>query len=90
MPGIPSWLHDVHYLDIMVLSQPSDAIEDTAETTGGAAGLADAPFQAAADAISNLATDLPQSPADSPVAGPEDTSDMVFLRAVPAWETAAL
>ncbi|WP_326608167.1 hypothetical protein OG930_43310 [Streptomyces sp. NBC_01799] len=58
--------------------------------TGSSTGLPDAPYRAAADAINNLATALPQTPAGSPAADLGVTSDVVFLRAVPAWETEAL
>ncbi|MFJ8856189.1 hypothetical protein [Streptomyces sp. NPDC102437] len=89
LPGVPSWLHDVHVLDTMVLPQLADAVEDETET-GCSAGLPDAPYRAAADAISNLAASLPQPPASPSAAGLGVTSDAVFLRAVPAWETEAL
>ncbi|WP_329595128.1 hypothetical protein OG298_02215 [Streptomyces sp. NBC_01005] len=89
LPGVPSWLHDVHVLDTMVLPQLADAVEDE-DDTGSSAGLPDAPYRAAADAINNLATALPQPPAGSPAAGLGVTSDAVFLRAVPAWETEVL
>ncbi|MCX4902548.1 hypothetical protein [Streptomyces sp. NBC_00892] len=91
LPAIPSWLHDVHVLDTMVLPQLADAVEDETET-GSAAGLPDAPYRAAADAINNLATalPLPQPPASPSAASLGVTSDAVFLRAVPAWETEAL
>ncbi|MFE7112898.1 hypothetical protein ACFU98_43490 [Streptomyces sp. NPDC057575] len=90
LPGIPSWLHDVHVLDTMVLPQLADAVEDETEEGSGTSGLTDAPYRAAADAINNLATALPPAPASSPATGPEDTTDTVFLRAMPAWETKAL
>lgn len=89
LPGIPSWLHDVRILDTMMLPQLADAAEDENET-GCSAGLPDAAYRAAADAINNLATALPHTPAGSPAAGLGVTSDAVFLRAVPAWETEAL
>ncbi|WTG06173.1 hypothetical protein OHA04_42605 (plasmid) [Streptomyces sp. NBC_01590] len=53
------------------------------------AGLPDVPCRAAADAINNLAA-LPRTPADSPATSPQGITDLVFLRAVPAWETDAL
>ncbi|WP_371099384.1 hypothetical protein, partial [Streptomyces sanglieri] len=37
LPGVPSWLHDVHVLDTMVLPQIADAVEDESDT-GRAAG----------------------------------------------------
>lgn len=57
----------------MVLSQLADAVEDENDT-GSPTGLPDAPYRAAADAINNLATALPQ-PSPGPVAGLRDTSD---------------
>ncbi|MFI5774815.1 hypothetical protein ACIA74_41495 [Streptomyces sp. NPDC051658] len=89
LPGITSWLRDVHVLDTMVLPQLADAVEDETET-GCSAGLPDAPYRAAADAFSNLATALPQPPASPSAAGLGVTPDEVFLRAVPVWETEAL
>lgn len=53
LPGIPSWLHDVHFLDTMVLPQLADAVEDETETGSSPAGLPDAPYRAATDAITN-------------------------------------
>ncbi|MFE3152232.1 hypothetical protein ACFXJ6_37245 [Streptomyces sp. NPDC059218] len=88
LPAIPSWLHDVHVLDTLVLPQLADAVEDENDT-GIAAGLPDAPYRAAADAVNNLSTALPHPP-PGPASGLRDTSDAVFLRAVPAWETEAL
>ncbi|WP_331753782.1 hypothetical protein OG298_01580 [Streptomyces sp. NBC_01005] len=89
LPFIPSWLHDVHVLDTMVLPQLADAVEDENDT-GSSAGLPDVLYRAAADAINNLATALPQPPASSSATSIGVTSDAVFLRAVPAWETEAL
>ncbi|MFD7497157.1 hypothetical protein ACFV8T_33140 [Streptomyces sp. NPDC059832] len=94
-PGSPnsaSWLHGVRCLDTMVLPQLADAVEDETETGTSPAGLPDAPYRAAADAVNNLAAALPRLPAPvgSPSAGSQGTSDTVFLRAVPAWETDAL
>ncbi|MFD4863259.1 hypothetical protein [Streptomyces atratus] len=60
-------------------------VEDETESGTSPAGLSDAPYRSAADAINNLATALPQAPAS-----PQDTTETVFLRAVPAWETDAL
>ncbi|MFD0337104.1 hypothetical protein ACFVH0_00125 [Streptomyces sp. NPDC127117] len=64
LPGIPSGLRDVHCLDTMVLPQIADAVKDETETSRRSTNLPDAPYRAAADAINNLATDLPQPPRD--------------------------
>lgn len=68
--GIPSWIHDVHCLDAVVLSQLSDAVENENEnknknetaTGGSCAVLSDAPRRATTGTINRVLAVLPRAP----------------------------
>lgn len=79
--GIPSWIHDVHCLDAVVLSQLSDAVENENKnetaTGGSCAVLPDAPHRATTGTINRVLAALPRAPHRSRLR--TDPHNLVYL-----------